>query len=196
VQIWAAHVGIANVVVVTVPPRGSEPGLLAQRFFGVLGVSSADQLVPRELAQNQSLGIHSVELLRRLQHRLDDDQRERLHLIVKYILARRVLADRAPSEPPLIMTTAEVEWARAQATAMAEELRTSGVRVIGDLDELSPQRDGDDAVAISSEDEVLAAAVDALIGMADAADELARHAGPDKYGDIVRAVGGRGRGQP
>jgi hypothetical protein len=197
VETWSAHVGVENVTVVTAPPTGSPPGLLGERFFGVVGIADVGDLTVPPQSQNQSLGTHSVELIRRIQDRLDDDERERLHLVLKYILTRRVLAERAAGEPPLTLTVEQLDWARDQAADMAGRLRALGVRVVGDLDDLMPRAvDGAAPAAAPSESELLDCAVDAIIGVAEAADDLGRAVGGDRYGDTVRTVAGRGRAQP
>jgi hypothetical protein len=197
VEIWSAHAGAENVTLVTVPPAGSPPGVVGERFFGVVGVPDVAELtVPME-TQNQSLGTHSAELIRRIQDRLNDEQRERLHLVLKYILARRVLAERAADEPTLAMTSDQLAWARERAAEMADRLRELGVRVVGDLDDLLPGAwSGQAPPTPPSESELVDSAVDALIGLATATDDLARTVGRESYGDTVRTVGGRGRAQP
>jgi hypothetical protein len=197
VRAWAAKVGIENVTVVTVPLPGSPAGLFGDRFFGAVGIDDADSLTVPTLTQNQSLGTRSLELIRRVQERLDDADRERLHLVLKYVLTRRVLAERAADEPALTLSDDQLAWAREQAARMADGLRALSVRVVGDLDELVPADAAQqEPVADVSDAELLEVAVDALIGLVDATDELARRLGSDRYGPAVRAVAGRGRGQP
>jgi hypothetical protein len=79
---------------------------------------------------------------------------------------------------------------------MAGQLHELGVRIVGDLDDLGPRRTGAPAAAPPTDGELLDAAVDALIRLADATDDLARTVGGEHYGDTVRSVGGRGRPQP
>jgi hypothetical protein len=201
VATWGKEVGVDNVTVVTVPPRGESSTLIA-RFFGVVGMVDADALTVPELAGNPSLGAQSVELVRRIQERLDDDRRARLHLVLKYLVTRRALADHAAAEPALTLTAGQVGWARDQAADMVRGLRDAGVPVVGDLEELLPtalvggQSEPAGHAFAPSDAALLDAAVDALIGLAEAADELARMVGRDAYGDVVRTVGGRGRPQP
>jgi hypothetical protein len=197
VAAWSARAGADNVTVVTVPPPGSPAGVLGDRFFGVVGIDDAGSLTVPSMAQNQSLGTHSLELIRRVQARLDDEQRERLHLVVKYVLTRRVLAEHAEAEPSLTLTADQLAWARQEAAAMAADLTALGVRVVGDLADLAPsQTSAGDPAPPPSDADLLDAAVDALIGLADAADDLARLVGPERFGDTIRSVAGRGHGQP
>jgi hypothetical protein len=197
VEIWSAHAGVENVTVVTAPPPGSPTDVVGERFFGVVGVPDAAELAVPPQTQNQSLGARSVELVRRIQERLDDDDRERLHLVLKYIVTRRVLAERAAEEPALSLTVEQLAWARERAVEMADRLRDLGVRVVGDLDDLMPRGSGVAApTAAPSDSELLDSAVEALIGVVHAADDLARTVGRDSYGDVVRSIGGRGRAQP
>jgi hypothetical protein len=199
VSSWGAKAGIDRVTVVTVPPAGSPFGVVGERFFTALAQPGLSDLTVPPATHNQSLGVHSLELIRRIHERLDADDRERLHLVNKYIVTRRVLAERAGSEPRLALTSEQLDWAREQARQMSDALVASGVRVIGDLEDLIP-READPPVVPSTPDvsdaELLDAALDVLIGLAQATDDLARGLGRDQYGDAVRAIGGQGRGQP
>lgn len=165
---WSQGVPPERVHVVTVPPRGSAPDLLWERFASVLRVAPdvADTSVARA---NTSLGAAEVELLRRLNRELPDDVPAWFYEPrVKERLAHGVLAAR-PSSGPLRLPAEHDAWARARAARVVEELRTSPYDVVGDLDELCPAPVGEGGVdpADVSSDQVLDAAVASLVAVLD-----------------------------
>jgi hypothetical protein len=190
VREWTAKVGVDRLTVVTVPPAGSPPTEIRDRFFSVVGLTDLAELVD-PAGHNPSMGAFSAELMRRVHERLDDEERDELHLVLKHILARRVLASRASAEPALVLSTDQLAWARDQARQTIDALIASGVRVVGTLEDLMPTVVfGPESGPVEPSDgDLLNAAIDALIGVSRAADELARDLGGDRYQDVVRASG-------
>jgi hypothetical protein len=165
-QRWGAGLPPERVHVVTLPPAGSEPGLLWRRFAGVLGIDpdSVDTTVARP---NASLGAAEVTFLRQVNaelaaaraggqqarrhggetraaggrrssggDRLDRSQRGRY---VKGLLAQQILAERTGKQrftPPLEL----FDDIRARAESAVEGLRAANYSVTGDLAELLPRR--------------------------------------------------------
>jgi hypothetical protein len=165
---WGAGLPPERVHVVTLPPAGSEPGLLWRRFAGVLGIDpdSVDTAVARP---NASLGAAEVTFLRQVNaelsaaragaqparrhsggtqnerggrksggDRLDRSQRGRY---VKGLLAQQILAERTGKQrfaPPLEL----FDDVRAKAESAVEGLRAANYSVTGDLAELLPRRPG------------------------------------------------------
>lgn len=163
---WGAGLPPERVHVVTLPPAGSEPGLLWRRFAGVLGIDpdSVDTTVARP---NASLGAAEVTFLRQVNaelaaartggqqarrhsggtrgeggrrtsggDRLDRSQRGRY---VKALLAQQILAERTGKQrftPPVEL----FDDVRARAEAAVEGLRAANYSVTGDLAELLPRR--------------------------------------------------------
>jgi hypothetical protein len=190
---YASVVGLDQVVVVTVPPSGSEPSLLADRFFSVLGITNRPALtVPT--ADNPSMGTRSVELIRRIQERLRDDQRARLRMALKHVLSRRVLAGRRPMEPAVELTSRQLGWASDIAEQSMGGLADSGVRVVGDLADLRPR----EAVSGIREQptpvtdaELLDSAVEAMIGLVEVVNELARSPRSAGHAETLRLLSRR-----
>ena len=187
---WAAELGVDRVTVVTVPPRGAPFPLVAERFFSVLGIDELPDLV-QPTGQNPALGAPSVEFVRRLHDRLSDDERERLRIVLKHVLSRRVLAARRTREPVLELTPDQMAWARGQAERTIDDLARLGVRVVGDPTDLMPTASGAAGAADpggASDAELLAVALDAVVGLAEALDELARASEGERPGDVLRRL--------
>lgn len=147
--------------VVTVPPRGSDPALLWQRFCTVLGVDPEG--VDLDSARgNESIRVEQAELLRRVNAVLGD----RLPLpgpytdAVKGELAHSFLGGR-PGAPVVLPAAARARAVR-RSGEVVDGLRALDVTVVGDLEELRSVDDaeGPDPVAPSTEavlDEAVAA---------------------------------------
>ena len=160
---WARHLPAAQLHVVTVPPSGSSPTLLLERFCRVLGVD-ASTLVPEEQAANTSLGRVQAELLRRVNAGLPDELRRRQVYgdVGKRFFAAQVLV---PQEGRRIRVPEEArEWCTGVTRSQREALETAGYEVVGDLDDLEcrPEHFSPDERE-PGEGEVAAAAVEALV---------------------------------
>ncbi len=165
-DVWVPLVGAERVHVVTVPPRGSDPAVLWQRFASVVGVDP-DVCEQPEDTSNSSLGHASTELMRLVNKQLDLSPTD-YTLLVKGPLARRILGSRAAAEQPIRMHRRGhilgVRWNRRIRRAV----RRHGVDVVGSLDDLVVRRPGKDVRARLprvAPAEVLAAAVHARDGL-------------------------------
>ncbi len=132
---WAQGVGAENVVLVTVPPSGSDRDLLWQRFRSATGLPEADYAVPPK-ARNESLGTVETELLRRVVARLPED-------LPHPVFARQVkrrLAQRRLAGERVGGSLGVPEDYRARTAEVTEEvvaaLRAGGYPVVGDLEDL------------------------------------------------------------
>lgn len=134
---WGAAVAADNIHLVTVPPRGSRPEALWERFAGLLGLDAGSFELVWSRA-NSSLRAEQAELLRRVNAQLGD----RLRLpgpypeTVKEILAQDVLAGRDGAR--VALTGSNRDFAVERSVQMVDELRAQGVHVVGDLAELVP----------------------------------------------------------
>ncbi len=165
---WIATVGLDNVTVVTLPPSGSDPNELWRRFC------TATQLMPDRYetkgVRNTSLGAASAEILRRLNatETIGSLSRQNYTSEVNGRLTRRVMDPRRPNEPSLTLPTDQRDWVGGRAEEVIAEIEETGVRVIGSLDDLRPlpvSKPYQPPEDISEED-LLAAAMDALAGYA------------------------------
>lgn len=136
---WRAVIPADRTHLVTVPPRGTDPRLLWQRFADVLGVElSPDQLADR--SDNASLGRVETEFLRRLNADLGDSidwPAYRAH--VKHFLAQRALP-RFEQSGPIVLTPDDQAWAAGQSRQVVQTLATLPLTVHGELADLeSPE---------------------------------------------------------
>ncbi len=136
-DIWSRHLPPERVHVITTPPRGSDSGLLWQRFASLLGVDpgSADLTRARP---NTSLGVPEIEFLRRLNQALPDEVPDWFYMWnVKEAVAHQALAAR-PREGRIVLPTSRATWAKGRAGELIAALGASGYDLVGDLDELRP----------------------------------------------------------
>lgn len=159
---WAGVVGDDRVALVTVPPPGAPPTLLAERFAAATDIG-LDPLVQVARA-NESLGLASLLVLRRVNELLDE---QGLAFpagqgLRKRVLAKTVLAARRSDEPALGLATPG--WVREQAERAVAALRDK-VRLVGEWADLEPV----DVPGVAPDDVppalVQAAALDGLAGL-------------------------------
>jgi hypothetical protein len=135
---WSLLVPPERVHVVTVPPSGSSPDLLWQRFASVLGLD-AGRFDTSAARPNASLGLPEVEMLRRLNRTLASQIPSWFYAgRVKETLAHVVLAQRTASGR-LRLPEERHAWAHERADALIAELLSSGYDIVGDLNDLRPQ---------------------------------------------------------
>lgn len=156
---WGSVVPPGRIHVVTVPPSGSDPGLLLERFCSVLQVDPAtlDAKVPR---RNVSLGLVQTELLRRVNAELGGRlrRREAYRAAGKMYLGKRILSAQQGS-PARIPRRLE-DWCRTVSAAHVEAVRSGQYDVVGSLDDLVPAPDTftDDAQRVTDAEVAEAAA--------------------------------------
>jgi len=160
-DIWARYVPAERIHVITTPPRGSDNGLLWQRFAALLDVDPASVDITRARA-NTSLGLPEIEFLRRLNEVLPDEVPDWFYMWnVKEAVAHRALAAR-PRDGRLAIPADRDDWARKQAETLITALGDSSYDVVGNLDELRPAAAAEPAEpAASPAERVLDAAVHA-----------------------------------
>lgn len=162
---WAAGVSTEHMHIVTLPPSGTSPEVLWERFCHVIEVDprAADSPARRS---NESLGAAEVELLRSLNLRLEENggydlaAREwvRHHFTIPYLMKRS-------GRRPLAIGAAAHAWAQAEAERLVTYLGTGQHDVVGDVADLIPPRTpkaGQSPDDVPPE-EVQAVSVDALI---------------------------------
>jgi hypothetical protein len=143
VRKWRRAAGRDNLTLVTVPPPGAAPDELWHRFCAATGIDP--QHCPRPgRRDNQSLGAVSAEMMRRLNVALADSGIGwgEYSRFVKRPLAKRVLASRRATEPPIGFTRRSYPkaWLAEQSARTVARLTRAQVRVVGDLADLTPVR--------------------------------------------------------
>jgi hypothetical protein len=133
---WSRALPPERVHVVTVPPPGSEPGLLWRRFAGLLQLDpdAYDTSVP---TANTSLGAAEAAVLRRLNAAIAelDVPWPAYAGVFKQRLAP-ALAERGGE--PIELPEAHFEWVVERSQAFVAQVRAAGYSVVGDLADLVP----------------------------------------------------------
>lgn len=132
---WQEVIPADRTHLVTVPPRGTAPGQLWQRFSDVLGVELSDEVFSSR-SDNVSLGRVETEFLRRLNADVADtvgwsDYRT----YVKQFLAQRALP-RFEQSGPIVLSSADQAWAASQSREIARAVAGLSLRLHGDLADL------------------------------------------------------------
>ncbi len=191
---WTSVVPAERVHVVTTPATATDPLLLWRRFAGVLEVDPGVATEP-PARSNRALGLPSAELLRRVNHELGDVRRTRYQATMNQFLAQQVLSARVASERPVGLDRAGLEFAVRWNHRVRRAIEDAGVDVVGDLGDLADAvtdeelRAGDHVLLGASEDELLAAAEDARLGLSRRISELAEEL---RELGVEEAAGGHG----
>lgn len=145
---WQELIPAERTHLVTVPPRGTDPRLLWQRFADVIGVDlTPEQLTDR--SDNASLGTVETEFLRRLNADLGDSLPwPAYRTYVKQFLAQRVLP-RSKQSGPIVLQPDDQAWAAAQSREVARTLATLPLHLHGDLADLESPHSTVDAGEVS-----------------------------------------------
>ena len=168
---WAESIPRDRVHLVTVPPPGSSPTLLWERFAGLFGIDP-EEFAPTDKA-NASLGVPESAMVRRLNERLNDVlPNHHYRTLVRELLVHRNLSGR-PGSPRLSLPEDAYRWASDLGRSWVSELALRGYDVVGELDDLVPGpalpfTDPDDC----DEREVSEAAIDALAIMTNESARL------------------------
>lgn len=131
---WAAHLPSEQVHILPMPGAGSPPDQHWRNFAGVLGIDPADYPAPPE-PTNTSLGVAQIELLRRVNTRLDGFRTAVDRGVwIRGYLAERQLATQGGDRPG--PGEAEVADCRARAERAVALIRHRGYRVSGEVGSL------------------------------------------------------------
>ncbi len=165
-DLWSRHVPAERVHVIMTPPRGSDQGLLWQRFASLLDIDPGSVDVTRA-RPNASLGMPEIEFLRRLNLALPAEVPDWFYMWnVKEAVAHEALAARPPAAR-LVLPADREAWAKEQGEALAAGLRDSGYHLVGDLGELLPRAPAVPYASPADQpaEQVLDAAVDAAAAL-------------------------------
>jgi hypothetical protein len=166
---------------VTVPPPGAPQDVLWQRFAGILGI--AEGLCVRAApTANPSLGAAEIEVLRRVNQALGDryPHRTPYQQVVQRHLVNAVLKQR-PGQARFGVGLDRAGWVLDLAEQQIKELEEYPCRTVGDLGELRPATMRRTATPDELDDgQVLAAALETIVGLLGHAESLAEQAGRDR----------------
>jgi hypothetical protein len=184
---WGAGLPPERIHLLTVPRPGAADGdSLWLRFCRATGLDPAWAPLDSDRA-NASLGIAETQVLRQLNRRMGRAPRREADFdeLVRDLLARDEMFRR--SSPPVRLPPDRYEWAEDEADRWIDWLEGSGVDVVGDVEDLRPQRPAE-GERWRNPDKVgprrqLRAALDALGAMTE---EAAGRPDPDRQ--LVRRV--------
>lgn len=189
---WGEHVPADRITLVTVPhDRGPRGDLLWQRFCTAFDIDPSWLPVDSERS-NASLGIAETQILRRLNKQLDlpmwrDPAYDSL---IRELLAHQVLVNRRMI--PVRFPPERYDHVEREAQRWVDWARQSGIRVVGDLEDLRPRpRDPDetwrdpDRVRAKRQ---LDAALDALVAVTREAADRDQDARAGRLGWVVRTL--------
>jgi hypothetical protein len=168
---WAEAIPRARVHLVTVPPPGSSPTLLWERFASLFGIDPVE-FSPSDRA-NASLGVPESAMIRRLNERLNDVlPNHHYRRFVRELLVHRNLSGR-PGSPRLSLPEDAHRWASDLGRSWVSELALRGYDVVGDLDDLVPSAAQPFVDPDTCDERLVAdAAIDALAIMTNEAARL------------------------
>jgi hypothetical protein len=130
---WRRLTRPRRIHVVVVPPPGSPPTLLAERFAQAIDVESTALRVP-EAPVNNSLGVVEAELL----YRLNDSLGRRLPEREQHYLVEQVIRPALKPSAPVALPPAALGWVQERAREQVALLQERRYDVIGEVTELVP----------------------------------------------------------
>ena len=133
---WSAGVTADRIHLITVPPPNSRPGVLWERFAGVLGVEP-DRYELDIRGTNKSLGAAEAAVLRRVNVAAADVLPwPDYNRLVKFGLAPAMAG---LSSARIALPEEAFKWAVEWASQAVEKLAGAGYQLVGDYDELIPR---------------------------------------------------------
>lgn len=151
---WAGAVGVDNVVLVTVPRSGAPSDLLWQRFCEAIGIDGAPYDHDSNAKSNISLSYAETEMLREVNMSVRKPLGPlEYRLLVNKYLANKLLRQAPETGKEVDRPTLGAESHSAikqRADAMVEALAASGVRIIGDIEDLRVEPYEGDPQAVDS----------------------------------------------
>lgn len=173
IEKWSQVAAPGGVHLVTIPQERGDSREVWRRFASVIGVPADGFEEPR--FSNAAIGGTSAELMRRLNTMTSDLDFNRYRWGFKAALAKRTLAKRADSEPRPTLPPHMHARLHEIAKDMVEQVASSGVHVVGDLDDLlpkgTPKGDGYDP-GQSTDSELLEVALEGLVSLGTEVSDL------------------------
>jgi hypothetical protein len=165
---WGA-VDAARITLVVVPSYSADPDGVFRLMSEALGLDAS--LIARpDHAVNTSHGVVEAEVFRRINAALPesfDDYSEAYRQLVRRPLTTGVLPTAASAR--LELPDSDLAWVQEQSRVAVRAIRTSGCRVLGDLDTLVPTESRTSPYTPADEAEVARAAVETFARLAERA---------------------------
>jgi len=137
---WSALVPPSRLHVVTVPIERGDPMELWRRFCRPIGLDP-DVAVNPPAADNPSLGFASTELVRRMNLGLEEVRPSDYNRTIKDRLVKDTLSQRRQLEERIVMNEATQRAALRWNARTAAAIESSGVDLVGSLDDLPSSAD-------------------------------------------------------
>lgn len=185
---WLACVPADRIHLVTIPPSGSDPDALWDRFCSVLGIDGAGFKEAR--SANVSLGATSTVLMQRLNAVAADRRmpKQTYKVALHHQIANEILAPNRGNEEAIAIGPELDAHLRARSRAMVEDLRATGINLVGSWGDLEP---GPPARGRRPEEitdsELLELCLSALVTLAERAQEQ-RQTAAGATGDQAKAA--------
>lgn len=186
VRRWEEAPGVASVHVVTVPPSGSPPQVLWERFAAAAGLPAIDVDLS-VVESNPSLGYGSCDLMRRVNSHVSVVQAKPYRRGVRQ-LARGALVARRGAESKPVLDRGGVKLGLSINREVSTFLSQRGYPVFGDLADIRLDADLDgvpDRAPAVDEAETRAAALAARAWLAERA-EVDPPPAPEALDELVR----------
>jgi hypothetical protein len=187
---WARGLPPERVHLVTVPQHGAPRNTLWERYCRAFEIDP--EWAPKESVRaNVSVGAAETYLLRKLNRRLRQAglPSEEYRRLIRELVVHQTMA-RRPNMTKVTLPPAAFPWAAEVAEEWVQWVRSSGIDVVGDVDDLRPVPPVDQRWVNPDRPrrpEMVDAAVDALVALAL---EAARRPDPDELltAKITRAA--------
>ncbi|WP_114451465.1 hypothetical protein [Halopolyspora algeriensis] len=159
---WGSAVPADRLHVLTLPPAGSPPNLLWERFTSVLGIDSDG--VDTDVRANASLGAEGAEVLRRINEALPGFPVWHRVLLTREVLAHRILASRK-NKTRITLPADWAHWVQEYTDRVVTDLKSRDFHIVGDLNELMPGDNAFEQAEGANPSDVLDAATDSIAGL-------------------------------
>lgn len=135
---WGRDLPADRVHVVTVPPSGSSPDLLWERFTTALDVP-VDRLRRDLPPSNDSLDAAQIEIVRRLNADVRGEiDWARYESVVKDLLIGKIMLAKSDRRAPTLPHE-ELPWLQDITDGFVADIRAAGYHIVGDLADLEPR---------------------------------------------------------
>lgn len=138
IQRWLEHLPPEQIHVITVPPSSAGPHVLWERFASVIGLDPELSARTRG-GSNASLGATSAMMMIDINRQVSHLPWAAYRLGLKNALCKFGLARRADREPKLGFPQEHWGWVEERTHRLVEDLRATGVDIVGDLGDLAPK---------------------------------------------------------